>query len=87
MIKAEELETLEAELIKSVIEAREECGLTQGQLSEICGVQQPLISRLENSVHPPTVRTINRVLRPLGYKLAVVKDEAIALRVESAPGS
>ena len=41
----EEIINLEKSLINAIVEAREESGLTQKQLSELCGVKQPVICR------------------------------------------
>ena len=67
--------SLEESLITAVVEAREKSGLTQKQLSELCGIKQPIIARLENAVHSPQVSSILKILKPLGYTLAVVKEE------------
>jgi predicted transcriptional regulator len=72
----EDVITLEKSLISAIIKAREESGLTQNQLSELCGVKQPVISRLENALHSPQLNSIISILRPLGYRLTVVKEEA-----------
>jgi len=65
---------LEKELILAIIRAREKRGMTQKQLSEACGISQPVIARLERSVHSPQVDTIIKILKPLGYTLAVVPE-------------
>ena len=70
----EEAIRLEKELVLALVQAREEKGLTQKQLAEVCGIPQPVISRLEKSVHSPQVDTIIRILKPLGYTLAVVPE-------------
>jgi len=66
---------LEESLIRAVVEAREQSGLTQKQLSELCGVKQPVIARLESAAHSPQINSMIRILKPLGYTLAVVKEE------------
>ncbi|MDR1205980.1 MAG: helix-turn-helix transcriptional regulator [Peptococcaceae bacterium] len=71
----EEIINLEKSLIAAVVEAREQSGLTQKQLSELCGIKQPVIARLESAVHSPQINSMIRILRPLGYTLAVVKEE------------
>lgn len=76
----EELISLEESLITAVVEAREKSGLTQKQLSELCGVKQPVIARLESAVHSPQVNSMIRILKPLGYTLAVVKEEEVTPR-------
>ena len=66
---------LEKSLIDAVVEAREQSGLTQKQLSELCGIKQPVIARLESAAHSPQINSIIRILKPLGYTLAVVKEQ------------
>ncbi len=72
----EDMVALEKSLINAVVEAREEKGLTQKQLSELCGIKQPVIARLESAAHSPQINSMLRILKPLGYTLAVVKDDA-----------
>ena len=60
------------ELIASIIEARQAKGLSQKDLAEISGIKQPAIARLENGHISPGVDTINRLLAPLGKRLAVI---------------
>ena len=75
----EEIINLEKSLINAIVDAREQSGLTQKQLSELCGVKQPVIARLESAVHSPQVNSIIKILKPLGYTLAVVKDNAVSV--------
>jgi len=72
----EEIINLEKSVINAIVDAREKNGLTQKQLSEMCGVQQPVIARIERAVHSPQINSIIKILKPLGYTLAVVKEEA-----------
>jgi len=74
----EEIISLEKALINAIVEVREHNGLTQKQLSELCGVKQPVIARLESAVHSPQINSIIKILKPLGYSLAVVKNEVEA---------
>jgi len=71
----EEIINLEKSVINAIVAAREENGLTQKQLSELCGVQQPVIARIERAVHSPQINSIIKILKPLGYTLVVKKDE------------
>jgi len=71
----EEIINLEKAVIAAVVNAREQCGLTQKQLSELCGVKQPVIARLENAVHSPQINSIIKILKPLGYTLAIIKED------------
>jgi ribosome-binding protein aMBF1 (putative translation factor) len=69
--------SLEEELIYAIAKAREEQGMSQKQLAQACGVPQPVIARLEKATHSPQVNTILRVLKPLGYTLAVVPEKRV----------
>jgi len=63
---------LEKDLIRTMVDIREEKGLTQSQLAEICNVKQPVIARLESSVHSPQIDSLLKILVPLGYTLQIV---------------
>jgi len=63
---------LEKELIRTMIHIREEKGLTQSQLAEMCNVKQPVIARMESSVHSPQIDSLLKILTPLGYTLQIV---------------
>ena len=71
----EEIINLEKSLINAIVDAREQNGLTQKQLSELCGVKQPIIARLESAIHSPQINSIIKILKPLGYTLTVVKEK------------
>lgn len=63
---------LEKEIIRTMIKVREEKGITQAQLAEMCHVKQPTIARMESGAHSPQIDSLLRVLAPLGYTLKVV---------------
>lgn len=65
----------ETALIGKIIEAREEKGLSQRQLAELCGVRQPAIARLESMRSTPQIDTLFKILSPLGYTLSIVPSE------------
>jgi ribosome-binding protein aMBF1 (putative translation factor) len=65
----------EVALIGKLIEAREKSGITQQQLSEMSGLTQSAIARLENMKVMPKIDTFCKLLKPLGYKLAIVPDD------------
>ncbi len=72
-ISAEEesLIKLEKDLIKTMVKIREEKGVTQAQLAELCHVKQPVIARMEAGTHSPRVDSLLKVLVPLGYTLQI----------------
>ncbi len=63
---------LEKELIRAMVNIREEKGWTQLELAEKCNVKQPVISRLEKDIHSPRVDSLLRVLTAMGYTLKIV---------------
>jgi predicted transcriptional regulator len=67
---------LKIELVGKLIEARESKGISQKRLAEMSGLKQPAIARLERGQTTPQVDTLFKVLKPLGYTLAIVPDRA-----------
>jgi len=63
--------TLAAELLG----ARKAAHVSQRQLAELTGVQQAEISKIERGEISPRLSTVDRLLRPLGRKLAVISDD------------
>jgi predicted transcriptional regulator len=61
----------EYEVMKLLVEARTEQGLTQKELAERTGIKQPNISRLENGQCSPTVDTLTALARGLGKELKI----------------
>ena len=52
---------LEDQIKRAVIASRIEKGLTQAQLSELSGIRQSNISRIENGTATPTLKTLNAI--------------------------
>lgn len=63
---------LEKQLIRTLVNIREEKGLTQSQLAELCNVKQPVIARMETHAHSPQINSMLKILAPLGYTLQIV---------------
>lgn len=64
-------------LARAVMDARERLGLTQAQLSQLCGVPQPEISRLEGCRGNPTLQTVTKILASLEMEIAIVPGATI----------
>jgi ribosome-binding protein aMBF1 (putative translation factor) len=62
----------EKTIIKDMVRIREEQGLSQAQLGRLCKVKQPVIARMEKSVHSPQLSSILKILEPMGYTLKIV---------------
>ena len=66
-----ELQAVEREIMRKIVEARMEEGLTQAQLAERCGMKAANLCRLENGNGNPSVATLERIAKGLGRKLEI----------------
>ena len=66
-----EYEALQPEraIIQAIIDARQQSGLTQKELSERTGITQSDISKLERGNANPSIRTLQRLAAGMGMKL------------------
>ena len=66
-----EYDALEPEftIIKAMIDARKNSGMTQKELSEKTGINQADISKLENGTANPSLRTLQRLADGMGMVL------------------
>ena len=62
---------LRVALVGELIKARKEQGISQKRLEELSGVKQPIIARMESGNSSPNIRTILKVLAPLGKTLYI----------------
>lgn len=58
-------------IVCAIYEARIEKKLSQKQLSELTGIAQADISRMENGNANPSIKTLQRLAKGLGMKLKV----------------
>ncbi len=77
LFSPEEIEQnrLEAEFIRELTAARNAMRLTQKELEMLSGVKQSAIARLERGTTSPNVKTLIKLLCPLGKTLAIVPAE------------
>jgi len=68
-----EYDALESEyrMISALIKARNEAGLTQKELSSRTGIDQAILSRIENGNANPSLKTLDRLAKGLGKKLVI----------------
>lgn len=59
----------EYQIIKAMLDARNEKAMTQKQLADITGIPQADISRLENGNANPSLKTLQRLADGMGMKL------------------
>ena len=62
----------EKEIIRKTIETRKNANLTQQEQSELTGIVQPSIAKIESFARTPQYTTLMRLLRPMGYTLKIV---------------
>ena len=61
----------ELQIIDTLIEARKAKKITQKQLSELTGITQGDISKLENGSANPSIKTLQRLANALGMMLKI----------------
>ncbi|MCD8222078.1 MAG: helix-turn-helix domain-containing protein [Clostridiales bacterium] len=68
-----EYEALEPEfsLMKAMIDARHQIGITQKQLSEKTGISQGDISKYESGNGNPSIKTLQRLANGLGMRIKI----------------
>ena len=66
-----EAQEAEFQLIRALIDARNESELTQKQLSERSGITQADISRIENGNANPSLRTLQRLADGMNMSLKI----------------
>ena len=62
----------EFQLVRAMIKARHEAGLTQKELAAKTGIQQANISRIENGNGNPSVATLYKLAEGMGKKLVIL---------------
>ena len=75
-----EYDALEPEfaIVRAMIDARKESGLTQKKLSEITGINQADICRLEKGNGNPSLRTLQRLAAGMNMRLKLEFVKAAA---------
>lgn len=66
-----EAQAPEREVIRQIVEARLEEGLSQKELAERCGMKPANLSRLENGNGNPSIATLARIAAGLGRQLKI----------------
>jgi len=61
----------ERQIIRAMIEGRENQNMTQKDLASATGIGQADISRLENGTANPSLRTLKRLASGMGMKLQI----------------
>jgi len=61
----------EYQIIRAIVQARKEAGITQKDLSDKTGITQGDISKLENGTSNPSLKTLQRIAEGLGKTLII----------------
>lgn len=61
----------EREVMKQIVAARIETGMSQVELAKACGMKPANLCRLENGNGNPSVATLSKIARGLGRKLEI----------------
>lgn len=64
-------QSAERDVMRQIVEARMEEGLTQQELAERCGTKASNLCRLENGNGNPSVATLEKIARGLGRRLEI----------------
>ncbi len=62
---------LEFSIMQAMIDARQENGITQKQLSERTGISQSDISKFERGGGNPSIKTLKRLANGLGMRIKI----------------
>ena len=66
-----EAQAVEREVMRQIVEARMETGMTQAELAKACGMKPANLCRLENGNGNPSIATLNKIAHGLGRKLVI----------------
>lgn len=72
---ARDIEDIEqqAAIISEMVKQRNEMGISQRELAQMCGIPQSSVARIESFQTTPNLSTLLKLLRPLGLKLKLSK--------------
>jgi transcriptional regulator with XRE-family HTH domain len=65
--------------------ARQDAGLTQGELGKRAGVTQQQIAKLEDPDENPSLETLEKIARALGRGLNVTLESVARISIPPAP--
>ncbi len=73
--EVERIEREESALLDALLKARQEAGLTQGQVAARMGTHAPAVARLERALasgkHSPSIATLRKYVKACGKRLVL----------------
>ena len=70
----EEIEAI-SEIVRALIEQRNNLGISQRKLASICGLPQSSVARIESYATMPKLDTLIKIMQPLGLELSVAQTD------------
>ena len=68
-------EKLYMDFIYDFIVLRHELGLTQQEMAKKSNVLRDKIAKIEAGIYPPNIKSVFRILGPLGYTIKIEKTQ------------
>lgn len=68
-------EKLNADFIYDFVQLRHNLGLTQQQMADKSNVLRDKIAKIEAGIYPPNIKSLFKILGPLGYTIKIEKIE------------
>ena len=68
-------ERLNHEPILDLIQFRHKLGLTQAEMANKSNVLRDKIAKIEAGIYPPNIKSLFKILGPLGYTIKIEKIE------------
>ena len=68
-------ENLNQEFIFEFVELRHKLGLTQQEMADKSNVLRDKIAKIEAGIYPPNIKSLFKILGPLGYTIRIEKIE------------
>ena len=66
-------ERLNQEFIFDFIQLRHKLGLTQAEMADKSNVLRDKIAKIERGIYPPNIKSVLKILGPLGYTIKIKK--------------
>ena len=76
----EDIEGMEvlANIISSIIEKRNELGISQRELADICGLPHSSVARIESGKSTPNLSTLLKIFHQLGLSITIQPNPSIS---------
>ncbi len=73
----ETLNDFEYDFICEFIKTRYDLGLTQQEMADKSNVLRDKIAKVEAGIYSPNIRSLSKILEPLGYRIKLVKQDEL----------